>query len=103
METLTLDNYIDFSYIIALFFAAQFEKKADLFGKIIKRNTSDRWKVIFIGLAHSIVWIAFLRPEGTEMKDYIKIIFTSYLVTVVLYDYFVRKLIERFFPKDEVQ
>jgi hypothetical protein len=96
METLTIDNYIDFSYIIALFFAAQFEKKIDLFGKVIKRNTSDKWKVVFIGLVHAAIWIFFLREEGVSIKDESKVILTSYLVTVVLYDYFFRKFLERF-------
>jgi MFS-type transporter involved in bile tolerance (Atg22 family) len=100
METLTIDSYIDFSFIVALFFAGQLEKKYDLFGKIIKKNTSDRWKVLFIGLIHSIVWIVWLRPEDVSVKDQVKIIFTSYLVTVVLYDYLLRKFLDKFSAKE---
>lgn len=96
MEILTIDNFIDFSYIVALFFAAQFEKKYDFFGKVVKRNTSDKWKVPFIGLIHAGVWIFLLRPEGKDIKDQAEIILTSYLVTVVLYDYLLKKFLEKY-------
>jgi hypothetical protein len=93
---LIIENFIDLSYVAALFLAAQAEKKFDLFGLIIKRGASDKVKVLFIGLIHSVVWIFFFMPETSTMKEHIKIILTSYLATVVLYDYFLKKFIKNF-------
>jgi hypothetical protein len=95
MEIAIFENFVDLSFIAALFFAAQAEKKLDIFGKIIKRNTSDRIKVAFIGLIHAVIWILFFHPEGLSLKDHIKIIFTSYMAMVVVYDYLLKKFIKK--------
>lgn len=97
MEIAIFENFVDLSYIAALFFAAQAEKKYDIFGKIIKRGTSDRIKVAFIGLIHAGIWIYFFHPDNLTMKEHVKIIFTSYMAMVVLYDY----ILKRFLAKQE--
>lgn len=96
---LIFDNFIDLSFVAALFLAAQFEKKVDLFGKVIKNGSSDKVKVIFIGIVHSVVWIFCFHPEGITMKEHVKIILTSYLATVVLYDYFLKAFLSKFSDK----
>ncbi len=96
MESLTIDNFIDLSFMIALFFASQVEKKVDLFGRVIKKGTSDTVKVLFIGFIHALVWIFLLRGEGVSIKDQAKIVLTSYMATVVLYDYIAKKFKEKY-------
>lgn len=95
MDYTLIDNFIDLSFMVALFVASQLEKKLDLFGKIIKRNTSDTVKVFFIGSIHSAIWIYFFRPEDISLHQHIKIIGTSWMAMVVFYDYFIK----RFLPK----
>lgn len=101
MENIAIiENFIDLSYMVMLFLAAQFEKKFDLFGKIIKRGVSDTIKVAFIGAIHAGVWIWFFHPADITIWAHVKIIITSYLATVVLYDYMIKKFMERFKPKE---
>lgn len=95
METFVIDNFIDLSYIVALFLAAQAEKKVDLFGKIIKYNFPDTYKVLFIGLIHAVIWIFWFHPENLKMWEHVKIILTSYAATVVFYNHLVQRFIKK--------
>lgn len=96
MEITTFENFIDLSYIFALFLAAQFEKKFDLIGKIFKNGMKDQAKVAIIGFVHALVWIFLFNPEGVSLKGHVKIIVTSFFATVVLYDYFLKRFFEKY-------
>lgn len=90
MELAIIDNFIDLSFMAALFLAAQAEKKLDLIGKIIKFGMSDTYKVVMIGLVHAVIWVFLFHPEGVTIKAHIKIILTSYLAMVVMYEYWTK-------------
>jgi hypothetical protein len=85
---LIIENYIDISYIIALMAAVQCEKRVDFVGLFLKNGMSDKWKTVIIGAVHAGVWMYFFKAD-------IKIILTSYLVSVAAYDYFIKKLVDK--------